>query len=188
MLAVADRARDGLTRRQLLSGAGAAAALVAGAVGGAELFGERERLPRIRSFAVKPSGPVRAFRSRPDLQPPTVTTSAETRTEFFGGGDPDGFLFLGPGPVSLTGSQQYGPLIVDRDGEPVWFRPLAPGLEVTNFASSRYRGKPALIWWEGKVLGSGYGHGEAVILDRAYRETARVRAANGRSMDMHALW
>ena len=42
--------------------------------------------------------------------------------------DIPGYLFLGPGPVSLEGAQQFGPLIVDRAGRPVWFRPLAPGL------------------------------------------------------------
>jgi hypothetical protein len=97
-----------------------------------------------------------------------------------------GFLFLGAGPVSLTGSAQYGPLIVDRTGALVWFRPLTAGLQVTNFSCSRYRDEPVLVWWEGKLLQSGYGQGEAVLLDRAYREVARVRAA-GRSMDMHAL-
>ena len=44
-----------------------------------------------------------------------------------------------------------------------------------------------LVWWEGKIQQSGYGQGEAVLLDRAYREVARVRAAGGRSMDLHAL-
>ena len=38
------------------------------------------------------------------------------------------------------------------------------------------------------MLLTGYGHGEAVIVDRAYREVARVRAAGGRSMDHHVLW
>jgi hypothetical protein len=183
---VPNRASDELTRRHLLKGASTAAALALAAAGGAELLSDREHVRRIRSFAVKPAGPVRAFHSRPDLRPPTVRTTG-TAQELSGDGDGPGFLFLGPGPVSLKGSQQYGPLIVDRDGEPVWFRPVAPGLEVTNFASASYRGQPVLVWWEGKVLGSGYGQGEAVIVDRAYRELTRVRAANGRSMDMHAL-
>ena len=78
-------------------------------------------------------------------------------------------------------------MIVNRVGTPVWFRPLSPGLQVTNFASARYRGKPVLVWWEGKIQQSGYGQGEAVVLDDDYREIARVRAAGGRSMDLHAL-
>jgi hypothetical protein len=167
--------------------AGGLAAVAAGAAGGVELVQGRERIRRIGSFAVKPSGAVRTFHSRPDLKPPTVAASAGTSPEARASED-QRFLFLGPGPVALKGSQQYGPLIVDRGGEPVWFRPVAPGLEVTNFSSSRYRDEPVLMWWEGKIDASGYGQGEAVIVDRGYRELARIRAANGRWMDLHALW
>ena len=140
----------------------------------------------IRAFAVKPVGSVAAFHSRPDLRPPAVTATVGAAGETLGHTDP-GLLFLGPGPVSLSGSQQYGPMIVDRAGTPVWFRPLSPGLQVTNFASARYQGKPVLVWWEGTIQQSGYGRGEAVVLDDNYREIARVRAAGGRSMDLHAL-
>ncbi len=163
----------------------AALALAGGGV--AEVLGGGpERPPRIRSFAVDPVGRVSAFRSRPDLRPPTVTITADAAGGRLDRIDP-GFLFLGPGPVSLTGAQQYGPLIVDRRGGLVWFRPVAGGLEVTNFMRSQYRGEPVLVWWEGQVLPSGYGRGEAVVLNRDYREIARVRAAHGRAMDMHAL-
>jgi hypothetical protein len=60
-------------------------------------------------------------------------------------------------------------------------------LQVTNFSAAEYRGEPVLVWWEGKILQTGYGQGEAVVLDRAYREVARIRAARGRSIDLHAL-
>ena len=159
--------------------------MVAGCGVGKVLRKRPDPLPQIGSFALKPAGSVRAFQSRPDLRPPTVTTAAGA------GAEADlanpGLLFLGPGPVSLNGSQQYGPLIVDRAGTPVWSRPLAAGLQATNFTASRYRGNPVLVWWEEKILQSGYGQGEAVVLDHAYREIARVRAAGGRSMDLHAL-
>ena len=140
----------------------------------------------MQAFAVKPAGSVAAFHSRPDLRPPTITTTFGARGEALAHAD-RGLMFLGPGPVSLSGSQQYGPLIVDHAGIPVWFRPLSPGLQVTNFTSAQYRGKPVLVWWEGTIQQSGYGQGEAVVLDEDYREIARVRAAGGRSMDLHAL-
>jgi hypothetical protein len=98
-----------------------------------------------------------------DLHPPTVAISEDAGPGTAGSADP-GFLFLGPGPVSLRGSRQFGPLIVDQTGGPVWFRPLEPGLQVTNFARWRYRGEPALAWWEGKIEPSGYGKGDAVVL------------------------
>lgn len=170
----------------MLRGASGAAALVVAGCGVGKVLSKRpDPLPRIGSFALDAAGSVRAFRSRPDLRPPTVTTTVSAGAEE-GLADP-GLLFLGPGPVSLNGSEQYGPLIVDRAGTPVWFRPLAPGLQATNFTASRYRGKPVVVWWEGKIEQSGYGQGEAVVLDHTYREIARVRAAGGRSMDLHAL-
>jgi outer membrane protein assembly factor BamB len=188
-VAVSDPTRArGLTRRQILQGAGGAAILAA-AGGGAitELLGRpHERLPAIRSYEIAAKGRTHAFRSRPDLRPPTVTAHAVASGERAEVPDP-GYLFLGPGPVALSGSEQYGPLIVDREGMPVWFRPLPAGLQATNFSCSSYRGEPVLVWWEGKILPSGYGQGEAVLLDRAYREVARVRAAGGRAMDLHAL-
>lgn len=186
-MAVADQAsRGGLTRRQMLQGAGGAAVLSLVGGGLASVVSRAKPLPRIGSFAVKPAGAVRRFYSQPRLHPPTVAASAAEGGEASASADP-GYLFLGPGPVALSGSQQFGPLIVDRVGEPVWFRPLAPGLQVTNFARWQYRGEPVMAWWEGKILQSGYGQGEAVVLDHAYREVARVRAAGGRSMDLHAL-
>jgi hypothetical protein len=165
-----------------LQGAGGAAVLAAAGLGVGEILHHNrpKPLPEIDSFA----GNAHRFHSRPDLRPPTLTANPDP------GADPlhgRGLLFLGPGPVSLSGSQQYGPLIVNRAGTPVWFSPLASGLQATNFTATEYRGKPALVWWEGKIEQSGYGQGEAVLLDHEYREIARVRAANGRSMDLHAL-
>lgn len=181
--------QDQLTRRQLLKTASAAALLVAAAADvGFELPHKHKPLRGIASFGVKPSGPVRTFHSRPDLRPPTVTVADIGQAPHFVRGHPSEYLFLGPGPVSLSGTQQYGPLIVDRRGEPVWFSPVASGLQVTNFAASTYRGEPVLAWWEGRLFTSGYGQGEVVIADRSYRELARVRGANGRSVDLHGLW
>jgi arylsulfotransferase ASST len=180
-----------LTRRQLLRGAGAITGLAAVAGGLAGVLEAASDSREIPSFPNRATGTVRAFLSRPDLAPPTVTASLPVSLPAVGrpvGGDYPGLVFLGPGPVSLKGQQQYGPLIVDSDGEPVWFAPVAPGLKVSNFTATQYHGEPVLIWWEGKVQWTGYGQGEAVILDSSYRELGRVRAANGRSMDLHGLY
>jgi Arylsulfotransferase (ASST) len=173
----------------MLQGAGGLALL---AIAGGEvthLLHHAKPLPVLTSFTDKSEGTAHRFRSRPDLRPPTITTetTSAVAVERLLSEDPE-FLFLGPGPVSLaTGSTQYGPLIVDQAGTPVWFRPLPSGLQVTNFTSGQYRGKPVLVWWEGKIESSGYGQGEAVLVDHSYREVARVRAAGGRQMDLHAL-
>ena len=147
------RVRDLLTRRQMLQGAGGVAALAIAGGGVAELLaGSRpsrpprpsdpsKGLPHIPSFADKPSGRQASFRSQPDLRPPTVTTNAVETAERLRQGDPR-FLFLGPGPVALSGNEQYGPMIVARNGAPVWFRPLSGGLQVSSFFSSTYQGEP----------------------------------------------
>jgi hypothetical protein len=183
----------------MLQGAGGLATLAIAGIGATELLhGTKSRpLPEMGSFAVGTEGSAHAFHSQPYLHPPTVTTSYAAGTDAAATHaaaahrvapvDPE-LLFLGPGPVSLaTGSTQYGPLIVDRAGTPVWFRPLPSGLQATNFTVSQYRGEPVLVWWEGKILSSGYGQGEAVLVDRGYREITRVQAAGGRAMDLHAL-
>ena len=102
-------------------------------------------------------------------------------------GHPSGAASLLVGPGSEAQLSQQGPLIVDGAGEVVWFRPLPKGSWATNVATVRYRGARALSWWEGKIIAPGYGQGEAVIVDTAYRELARVRAGNGALMDMHEL-
>lgn len=177
-----------------MQGAGGIAALAIVGGGVADLLERSTRsgpkrsrpLPHIPSFASEPAGRPGSFRSRPDLRPPAVKATPITTAEHLGRGDPR-FLFLGPGPVALSGSEQYGPLIVARNGTPVWFKPLGPGVQVSSFFASTYQDKPVLVWWEGKIQQSGYGQGEAVLVDRSYREVARVRAAGGRSMDLHAL-
>jgi hypothetical protein len=80
---------------------------------------------------------------------------------------------------------QQGPLLVDNEGEPVWFRPLSGTRWATSVRVASYRDEPVLTWWEGQVYDIGYGRGEGVIVDRSYREVARVRAGNGREADLH---
>src|SRR5262249_23648134 len=45
-------------------------------------------------------------------------------------------------------------------------------------------GHPVLTWWQG-YFGAGFGSGEDVINDTAYRQSAVVRAGNGLSADLH---
>jgi Arylsulfotransferase (ASST) len=119
---------------------------------------------------------VRAFVSRPDLTPPAVTVATSAGT----GAQAQGLIVAAP----FSGPGQHGPLMIDDQGEPVWFRPVS-GPTAMNFHVQRYRGNPVLTWWEGQVDNGGYGGGTGVIVDRAYRELARVKAANGYQSDLH---
>jgi hypothetical protein len=179
-----------LSRRQLLRRAGAAAAALGTAAGAVELDRALES-PRsggalgrpARSSLSSVQGLVMSFHSRPDLLAPAMaSTGRRPRRDC---------LFLGPGSTRglehgppAHGPQQ-GAMIVDGSGELVWFRPLAGSMWATNARLQTYRGEQVLTWWEGKVINPGFGQGEGVIVDRAYREIARVRAGNGRVADLH---
>jgi outer membrane protein assembly factor BamB len=114
------------------------------------------------------------FRSRPDLDPPRVhVISAPERTA-------PGYLFV----ANANGERQSGPMILDDDGELVWFEPR-PGFTVMNFGRHLLGGKPVIGWWEGGAVTSGHGSGEFVLLRPDYTELTRVRAGNGLVTDFH---
>lgn len=174
----ADRRPPRVTRRRFLRTT--AGAVGVGAMGGAGYGlsrliggGESDRGPRPDDVASALR--VADFRSRPDLRPPRIRIS--------GGATAAGYLLLGPG--STANSTQQGPLIVDEGGELLWFNPVRRGHWATNFRITTFRGRPALSWWQGKVIGRGFGLGEGVVVDSSYNEVARVRPGRGRRMDMH---
>jgi hypothetical protein len=74
-------------------------------------------------------------------------------------------------------------MIVDDRGELVWFQPLR-GKTAMDFRVQIYRGRPVLTWWQGRFV-RGWGQGDYVVADGAYRPVARVEAANGYRGDHH---
>ncbi len=121
-----------------------------------------------------------SFVSRPDLQPPVIAIMTPDA------GTTKGHILLAPFnfPTKPPSTLASGPLIVDRSGQPLWFRPLT-GRTAMDVRVQRYRGRPVLTWWEGTVFG-GYG-GSFVIVDGAYQPVARVRAGNGYKADLHEI-
>lgn len=134
---------------------------------------DKSATPEPAAVAKKPP-PARAYRSRPDLKPPLVQIRTPAR------GTGPGYLFLAPKMVVA----QAGPMIMDNRGEVVWFKPLNTR-GVTDFRVQRYRGKPVLTWWRGRVSNIGVGDGWYVIYDSSYRPVAEVRAGNGLVGDVH---
>ncbi len=124
--------------------------------------------------AERTNGDVQRFRSQPDLAPAAVTV---TRSQ---GASSRDVILLAP----QQGPLQSGPMILDRDGQLVWFKPLAGKNQAADFRVQNYHGKPVLTWWQG-YLGAGVGSGENVIVDKSYRQVATVRAANGLRADLH---
>ena len=120
------------------------------------------------------------FISRPDLLPPPVSiVVADT-------GKTPGHILLAPFsfPSQPPSTEASGPLIIDRLGQPVWFKPRTK-VTAIDLRVQRYRGKPVLTWWEGPVF-NGYG-GSFAIVDESYAEIARVRSGNGYKADLHDI-
>jgi Arylsulfotransferase (ASST) len=133
---------------------------------------------RARASSAAP-GQAWNFRSRPDLHPPVITVRAQARDTA------PGYVFVAPknGPDE-DGPGQDGCMILDNEGQPVWLHLLADeSLDVMDFKMQTYKGEPVLTWWVGHH--TGYGQGEYVILDRAYREVKRFGAGNGYQGDHH---
>ena len=124
--------------------------------------------------APKP-GQVLAFKTRPDLHPPTliVTKSAPNVSP--------GYVMASP----YAGPGQGGPAIFDNHGNLVWFHPMPKGIQSTNLHVQTYLGHQVLVWWQGYIPPEGFGQGEDVIADHNYRVVAVVHAGNGYMSDLH---
>jgi hypothetical protein len=112
------------------------------------------------------------FKSRPDLHPPTVTIDIpHTATPL-------------PGLVltnSSAGPGQQGALIIDGNGELVWFFPASAA---SNVRVQTYRGQPVLTWFEGAII-NGHGEGHYELYDSSYKEIAQVHASGAYQGDLH---
>jgi Arylsulfotransferase (ASST) len=117
-----------------------------------------------------------SFRSRPDLQPPTVAVTAHAA------GATPGMIFIAP----YSGPGQYGPMILAEDGSLVWFDPLSPrGTRAADFRVQQYEGEPVLTWWQDPLIADGSSKAGEVIMDSSYRRLAVIRAGNGYQPDLH---
>ncbi len=117
------------------------------------------------------------FVSRPDLEPPTVTVTANTGTQALGD------VLLAP----YAGPGQYGPMILDGAGKLIWFKPVPAGARAADLRLQEYEGKPVLTWWQNPLIADGRRDAGIVIADSSYKDIAIVRAGNGYQPDLHAF-
>ena len=132
------------------------------------------RAPKVWPLpSITPAPPkgVWAFRSRPDLSPAAIEVTMRAQ------GTSSGYIFV----ALKEGAGEHGPMIIDDQGQLVWY---SKHISARDFKVQRYRSKPVLSWWEGRVV-LGHGVGEYVIFDDSYREIARVRAGGGQRGDLH---
>jgi hypothetical protein len=115
-----------------------------------------------------------ALHTRKDIRPPNIVV--RTRTGAVARDD----LLVAP----KAGRGQNGVQIADYRGRTIYFRHIPTGSSAYDFRVQRYRGEPAITWWQGRILG-GKGQGYGVILNSAYHLVSYVKAGNGYSMDQH---
>jgi hypothetical protein len=115
------------------------------------------------------------FHSAPSLEPPVLAVTASSPQS--APGDIFTAPYNGPGPS--------GPEIFSQSGELVWFDPLSGETEATNLQVQQLGGKPVLTWWQGYIPSQGFGEGEEMIYNSAYRQVGRVHAGNGYKTDLH---
>jgi len=166
---------SGLSRRGFLAAAGiATAGALAPRAAGSTLVN------RLLLAADGDTPAALHFLSRPDLLPPPVSILVPDA------GSTPGHILLAPFsfPTTPPSTEASGPLIVDRNGQPLWFRPLTTRTAM-DVRVQLYRNAPVLTWWEGTVFG-GYG-GTFVVADGSYTQIARVRAGNGYKADLHEI-
>jgi len=116
------------------------------------------------------------------LQPPQVTVLKN------GHHLADGLIFIGPKPApgATAPSGQTGPEIIDNQGRPVWFNPIAAPDTATDVRVQQYHGQPVLTYAVGRSTGGpGHSEGYDVILNRHYQQIATVEAGNGLAADQH---
>jgi Arylsulfotransferase (ASST) len=174
------------TRRELLLGGGVAGL---GSLGLAGLVGYA--WPRSSAAAADtagatpsaaPQSPVpgtsQSFVSRPDLRPARISARVS--------GSPPGvppYILLADKPFVGPAVDQPGQMIVQRDGELVWFSPVTHAT-IMDFNVQSYQGKPVLTWWRGGVGGT-FGRGTCYIADSSYTVIATVKAGHGLEADLH---
>ena len=164
---------DALTRRQIL---GLTGATMAGAAGIAACSsGSGASHASTLAVPVPSTGNGPPYVTRPDLTPPHITITH--RNPHAG----SGYVFLN---APYSGPGHGGSMIIDYNGDLVWFGPNTRTEHRMNVDVQTYQGRKVLTWWEGLVV-QGYGLGRLVIADSSYRVRHVISAANGLMADLH---
>lgn len=137
------------------------------------------------------SSQVWSFVSEPKLHPMKITVNINNP------GTAPGFIFVAPYAFSEDATYgQPGSLMMDNEGNPVWFRPLkSPNLMNTDFRVQELFGKSVLTFWQGTLAtppaytnapgGSSEPGSCYYILDNSYRTIRTVSARKGYTSDIH---
>jgi EmrB/QacA subfamily drug resistance transporter len=127
-----------------------------------------------------------SFVTEPALHPPKVMANQPTVSDKV----PPGYVFLSNfyniAHPPMVG--QSGPLILDHQLQPVWFKPVPTNVVAGDLAAQRYHGKPALSWWQGVLTKTGETEsGEDVVVDQRYRPLFTLNGQGGWLLTVHEM-
>ncbi|MEO3750361.1 arylsulfotransferase family protein [Streptomyces sp. B6B3] len=134
-------------------------------------------LPALVGVTASPTG---EYVTRPDIDPPTLTTSGT-------GEQAPGLLFTTPGTFLAP---DFEAVVYDDRGELVWWGDAPAEHSIFDLEPVTFRGEPALVYWEGSMVqadGSTLPDNEYVVLDDSYREIVSFSAGNGYATDSHDI-
>lgn len=127
------------------------------------------------SASASTAGRPYSFVSAPRLHPPKLKVLE--RRAGLAQGD---FLVAGLDVTVSPGLHavgQTGPMILDSHARPIWFRTVAGrGGEILDFDQETYRGKPVLVWAQGRTV---------VVVNQRYRRIATLHARAPWAIDGH---
>ena len=157
---------------------------VCGATGGTASFRVAATAPTLPPPASGPgltaSPATQSFQSEPALKPPVLVVSKPAPPS------DEGDFFLSPDPEAGGQAGQAGPMIVNGQGQLVWFDPVSAGELAADFREQTFAGQPVLTWFQGDYF-DGHGDGEFVIMNDRYQVVRTVEAAEGYAADLHEL-
>ncbi|HEY2656257.1 MAG TPA: arylsulfotransferase family protein [Solirubrobacteraceae bacterium] len=156
-----------------LSAVGAASSIAGCGGSGGRRNGRQPIVPTL------PASGSRRLLSAPELRPPPIAVTKRPADPLLGS-----YVFTDV----HGGSGQQGPLIIDRAGRLVYFRPVSdhgtPRLRAFDVRVQRYYGESVLTHWIGATV-DGHGEGHYELYDQRYRLVAKVHAGNGYRGDLH---
>jgi hypothetical protein len=126
-----------------------------------------------------------SFVSAPGLHPPKLSTTAPTVHKQLA---PGNFLIANFPNVAASGPMtgEGGPLIVNNQLQPVWFRPVGTGVVSADLQQETYQGKPVLVWWQGLLTKAGaVSQGQLFIVNQHYRQIATLKAQRPWIISLH---
>jgi EmrB/QacA subfamily drug resistance transporter len=144
------------------------------------------------AFAGSHAAPIGAYTTRdtysyvtaPTLHPPRIRSTRRAPTAQLAPGYIFTANFYDLNEPPIIG--QSGPLILDRNLQPVWFQPVPEKLVAANLNLQTYQGRPALAWWQGAVTNTGATEsGEDVVVNQHYQTVARLKAKDGWVLTLH---